>query len=505
MGIGKGGSSGPPAPNPAAMAAAQGAANKDAAITQARLNMINQFTPTGSLTFKQIGAKDGVPQFSATTDLSPMQDWLFRRGEDTQAHLLDVGRRKLNQVDRILGMPLNFSGAPRAQMPGRPGAIGGQIPRSVAVPNFGNLPHGPAIPGNINLGGLPAGGDIPEASDAVRRRTENAMFQRARAQLDPQFQDRQRELETQLVNQGFSRGSEGFSREQDRFRQNQNDAYQAALQDAIMFGGQEQSRLFEMGGQQFAMSEQQRQRALGEQLARFGVGAQRFGMGQQARKQRQGEVESLFNMRGTRFDQNMLRRNQRLAEQAQRFGQQSQFFGLGQQARQQAIQEMLLKRGVPLNELATIAGQNAGAALPQFSPVPQMSVAAPDVMGAMALQQQARQNAWNQQQANNQALMGAVGNVAGAGLGAWLSDPEAKTDVEPVSGNEALAKVLDLPVSEWRYKGDTKRHVGPMADDFAKAAGGDGRTIDPISAFGLSVGAIQALARKVNQLERRAA
>ena len=63
-----------------------------------------------------------------------------------------------------------------------------------------------------------------------------------------------------------------------------------------------------------------------------------------------------------------------------------------------------------------------------------------------------------------------------------------------------------MPVDKWRYKpgrGDGGEHVGPYAQDFAAATGqGDGKSIDMISAIGVTMGAIRDLDKKVDKMAR---
>jgi hypothetical protein len=76
---------------------------------------------------------------------------------------------------------------------------------------------------------------------------------------------------------------------------------------------------------------------------------------------------------------------------------------------------------------------------------------------------------------------------------------------EAVDGLEVLEKLASLPISSWNYIGDdpSVRHLGPMAQDFAKAfgLGADERLISGIDAQGVVMVAIQALYRRVQQLE----
>ena len=59
--MGKSAPSPPPPPDPAKTAAAQAAANKETAIAQAKLNMIDEYTPYGSSLYTKRGeVEDGI-------------------------------------------------------------------------------------------------------------------------------------------------------------------------------------------------------------------------------------------------------------------------------------------------------------------------------------------------------------------------------------------------------------------------------------------------------------
>lgn len=80
---------------------------------------------------------------------------------------------------------------------------------------------------------------------------------------------------------------------------------------------------------------------------------------------------------------------------------------------------------------------------------------------------------------------------------------------EPVKGFEVLEKLAALPVSTWRYKTEPPevRHLGPMAQDFKDAFGlGDSdKHINFVDANGVTIVAIQALYRRIAQLEAEVA
>ncbi len=74
-----------------------------------------------------------------------------------------------------------------------------------------------------------------------------------------------------------------------------------------------------------------------------------------------------------------------------------------------------------------------------------------------------------------------------------------------MDGFEILEKLAALPISTWSYKSDppSVRHLGPMAQDFMAAfgLGGDDKVIHMVDANGVVMVAIQALYRRVLELE----
>jgi trimeric autotransporter adhesin len=101
------------------------------------------------------------------------------------------------------------------------------------------------------------------------------------------------------------------------------------------------------------------------------------------------------------------------------------------------------------------------------------------------------------------ALLMTLGTNAGTPVGVAraqqfvnVSDRHAKTAFAPVDAVDVLARVLQLPLSEWSYKTAVgERHIGPMAQDFHAAfgLGGDDTTIATIDADGVALAAIQGL------------
>jgi hypothetical protein len=95
--------------------------------------------------------------------------------------------------------------------------------------------------------------------------------------------------------------------------------------------------------------------------------------------------------------------------------------------------------------------------------------------------------------------------------GTWTnsSDSAKKAGFQDVDGDEVLAKLTAMPIRTWNYRSEdpTVRHMGPTAQDFRAAFGlGDGdKAIATVDADGVSLAAIQALIRRVGQLEAQVA
>lgn len=104
-----------------------------------------------------------------------------------------------------------------------------------------------------------------------------------------------------------------------------------------------------------------------------------------------------------------------------------------------------------------------------------------------------------------QFTLAANGNLAITGTLSTGSSRTLKTGIEPINGTSLLEKVLSLPLYHWRYTASPaqERHVGPMAEDFRKIfqLGQDDKSLAPGDIAGVTLGAVQELARKVTERE----
>ena len=133
-----------------------------------------------------------------------------------------------------------------------------------------------------------------------------------------------------------------------------------------------------------------------------------------------------------------------------------------------------------------------------------------NAMNAYGTQANAYLNEKNMNQNANNAVWGALGNVAGMGL-FKLSDVNAKTNIRGLKPGAALEAVKAIDSGQsWKYKPDSdaadggQTHVGPMAQDVNRVLGDEaapgGEQIDLVSLNGLNMAATKELAEKVDHL-----
>lgn len=112
------GKSAPKAPDPAQTAAAQGQWNSFTAQQQQAMNMTNQNSPWGSLTYDQTGTQTildpngkpvQVPKYTANTTLSPEQQKIFDASQSAQGNLANIANDQSAWLGDYLKSPFEFN------------------------------------------------------------------------------------------------------------------------------------------------------------------------------------------------------------------------------------------------------------------------------------------------------------------------------------------------------------------------------------------------------------
>lgn len=166
----------PKQPDPYTTASAQAGANRDGAISSQMINMVDQYTPDGTLTYKRVGEDSYVdsqgktvtqPRFAATTELSPLAQQAKTLEQQADVGTNSLANTLLNNAGASLGTPTDYSEA------------------------------------------------------AIKARTD--------AMVNPRLADRfgkdEAALRTQLINRGMREGTEGFNDAMLSFNQGKSDAY----------------------------------------------------------------------------------------------------------------------------------------------------------------------------------------------------------------------------------------------------------------------------------------
>jgi hypothetical protein len=108
----------PSAPDPLVTAQAQTGMNRDTALTQQAINMVNTSNPWGSTNYAQTGTNtfigaDGkpvsTPQFTQTTTLSKPQQQIFNQTQQAQGNLAGIAKDQSAFLKDYLNKPFKFN------------------------------------------------------------------------------------------------------------------------------------------------------------------------------------------------------------------------------------------------------------------------------------------------------------------------------------------------------------------------------------------------------------
>jgi len=314
-----GGKSGPAPPDYTAAAERQAQSSREATTTQNWANRPDQNNPWGSTSWQSASDVDPstgqkVTRWTQNTSLNPNVQGALDSQIDLQRGRSELGASMLGRAKQELGQPMEW----------------GQFGEYKNAPNARPFEFG-------------------SAQDARARAEENA-YKSATSRLDPQWQQRAGDLESQLANKGITRNSDAYSRAMGDFDRSRNDAYQQAQMGAISAGGNEAQR---------------------------NVG-----------------MDLNINQQG--FNQDLQ------STQAQN------------NIRQQQIAEEMQRRGFSLNEInAAISGQQVSAPQFQPFSMAGAS-APVNYMGAAQQQYQGAQDQWQNQNAGLGNILGAAGQVGSA-------------------------------------------------------------------------------------------
>lgn len=443
----------PSAPDPYATAAAQGAENRSTAQFSTVLNNPNENTPYGSTswdknnyTFQDAqGNPYQVERPTRTVELAPAEERKLKKSNRLQNSLLTTANEQMDRVRETLSKPIDTSSAPQMiteiAQPKFEGRVDTPdlIETVRASPNLMTKMRADALP-DLQTSYAPEDGFSED-----RRRVEEALMSR----LTPQYERDRAALETQLVNQGFTRGSDAFENAMDEARRSETDA----RVQTILAGGQEQSRLLGEARSAAEFENIAGQQGFDNDMARRNylnaTRQQAFGndMARQAymnATMQQGYQNDLSQMEA--------------ANQAKQMRQNAQLQAASFQndARSNAIQEIYAERNQPLNEIgAAISGGQVNN--PQFMSMFRQGVEPAPVADSVY-------RSYEAESANAANMLGGFTSLLTAPFSMFsFSDERLKENIKPVGETDG-----GTPLYSWNYKGDPETRIGPIAQEVAQ-------------------------------------
>lgn len=114
-------------------------------------------------------------------------------------------------------------------------------------------------------------------------------------------------------------------------------------------------------------------------------------------------------------------------------------------------------------------------------------------------------NEWGQNYQRRSDQAGLWASLAG-GAARYFSDEKLKEKKRPMDAEWIAGQVKNMRIDKWKYKdgvADSGEHIGPYAKEFADAFGGDGKTIDAISAAGVALGVGKGNALAIDRIEKK--
>ena len=454
-----------PPVDPTIAAEKTAAGNLQAAKQNQAANMVNQITPTGSVTYTptyynsqgqqiqagdinprtgkpyNVNSKDVVIRYDQKVNLTPEQQALFNQGQRINQGLGNLAENQgMAQITNALNNPLTSD----IPITSNVDLTADQMVRGVETPELQT--QVPTFANEIRTesgANERASGDIANNANQLVRNiqdpnlllqdTTNALYKANTQFLDPQFQRGQADLENKLANQGITPGSEAYNRAMQDFSNQKQQAYESARNQAIAGGMNAAQGMFGMNlqggqftnqalGQEFgqglsaqqlanAAAQQNNQMALAKQQAYNQALGQKYGQTLGGAQFGNQALLSGFGM----DTQNANLNNQVLQ---QLFGQRISNANLQNAASNQQLTQEQLRQQAPINIINALrSGQQM-----QVAQIPQVAVSAPgqmavtsgpDYLGAANAANDYAANAAAANAQTSSGIMSGVGSIVG--------------------------------------------------------------------------------------------
>lgn len=276
------------------VAVAQGEANAGVVRDQTYANRPSQYTPWGYTAWnnEQVidpGTGEPTTKWSQTTGLTPELQEILNKQIAIQGGRTDIAGGLTQRMANEFGSPMDWNNLqPMGTNPINQFTVPEEVQRQL---NYG---------------------DAPEIGDPIRlrERAEDAIYNKAVSRLQPTFDQRRKELEIKMRNQGLGPEDEAWQTQMGGLGRQETDAYNQAIWSSVDTGRAEAGQLFgqDVTRRGVATGEADRMGNFANQAA-----AQQFGQNLQANTANYGQA-----MEGSRYANAL--RQQQMAEQMQQRG-----------------------------------------------------------------------------------------------------------------------------------------------------------------------------------------
>ncbi len=457
----------PKAPDPVATAQAQAGMNRDTALTQQGINMVNQYTDDGSLEYNQDGFTEftdsqgnviQTPRYSATTTLSPQQKAIKDQTDAASLNLGTIANDQSAFLQDYLKGGVNTSGVPGLQgsIFGLRSSIGGGYSGNVGGSFSDTLGSGynSSFSGDIGGSYRDTLGDGYATSyagaddfSADRQRYEDAI----RTRMEPDLTANRDNLRNTLIAQGLRPGTAAWDSEMDRLSRSENDAQISA----ILAGGQEQSRMVGLArdaavfGNDAITNRFQLENNASMGRAQFGQNAQQL--------QNEAEANRFGMQNAAALSAAGLRNDAALGEATFGNNAATTAANFNNAARSQGMSEAYAARSQPINEISALLS-GAQVQNPNFVSTPTTGVGGVDYTGLV-------NNQYQSQVASRNSAMGGLFGLLSAPF-SFTSDRRAKENIVRLG---TLANGLPWYAFRYFWDADTAPlRQGVMSDEVRK-------------------------------------
>lgn len=494
-----GGGGGAPTPAPGSAEAiikAQTDANQQTALYNAVLNRVNQVGPFGSVSWSRTPTASVGPAAPGANGLIPANN--FTNGMPDLGGANDPGQwtvtEKLNQnVQDALDQQIANTTQGGKALSGMLGNSSVQntsgyvnLVNDALKPITGDPATAVAKAGMVDrnqlqsaVGGSASAGQVrdwsqdlakvgygteqlaamPEVNETVRQQVIDALYKQYESRLNPMWAQADTDMASKLANQGILQGTSAYDREMQNFGRNKNDAYQTAINESIVKGGDEQKRYYDMqmGKRQQGANEAYTKAELGQR-----------GDTTNANNATQASIAAANNatqasIANARAVADVLMANANNETQTGISNAHNYLSAMSQIPGAAAtLQGMDLNKDRNTLDVAkALMGQTPTSA-GVTAQTPTINSSPTDVLGANNLIYNQQMNKYNADTANSNAKTALLGQLGGAGLMALasLSDRNWKTDIRPFKTSPSGVQFYT-----YKYKGSDVVELGVMAQE----------------------------------------